>query len=68
MCTLRFGERTAVVCDVALPSVLAALDADPELEVGYEAMVGEGTEVALRAGDAAAFEARVRAALASVEQ
>lgn len=68
MCTLRFGERTAVVCDVALPSVRAALEADLELAVGYEPKPGEGTEVSLRSGDPADFEARVRAAIAAAQR
>jgi len=65
MCTLRFAERTAVVCDVALPSVRASLDADPALAVGYEPKPGDGTEVSLHDGDPAAFEARVRAGIAT---
>lgn len=68
MCTLRFAERAALVCDVALPSVRAVLDADPELAVDYEAVPDRGTEVTLRRGDAAAFEARVRAAIAPAER
>lgn len=64
MCTIRSADPTALVCDVALPRVRSALDADPDLTVSYEAKPGEGTTVNLREGDLARFEARLRAAVA----
>jgi hypothetical protein len=64
MCTVKELEAQALVCDIALPFVRAALASDPELVIEYRPKPGDGTEVRLASGDPAAFNARVRAAVA----
>ena len=57
-----------MVCDVALPFVRTALAADAQLEVRYAPKPGDGTQIDLVNGDVAAFEARVRAAVAQANR
>ncbi len=57
-----------MVCDVALPSVEAALTAEPECIVRGEPAPGMGTRLRLIRGDPLAFARRVRAAIAEVNR
>lgn len=67
MCTINDGSNTALVCDVALNRVRAALDADPGLAVRYSPHPTDGTEIRVTSGDAAKFTDLVRAAVAEAD-
>ena len=64
MCTIVDGSDKALVCDVALPRVQAALKADPTLVVQYSPHPTDGTEIRVRSGDLARFDDLVRDAVA----
>jgi len=66
MCTIEVGE--AMVCDVALPAVRAAVALDAGTVVREELVPGQGTRLQLVEGDLGTFVARVRAAVAEVNR
>lgn len=68
MCTVHDGASRALVCDVALPRVRAALDADPALGIEYSAHPTDGTEIHVTSGDTANFTELVRAAVAAANR
>ena len=60
MCTVNDGSDVALVCDVALPWVRTALDADPAIAVEYQTHPTDGTALRLKSGDLARFAELVR--------
>lgn len=68
MCTITTKAPQAMVCDVALPLVTNVLASDPQLSVRFEPTPDEGTRITLTDGDLAAFEARIRAAVAEANR
>ena len=68
MCTVNETRGDAMVCDVALPTVLAVLASEPGCVVEDESIPGEGTRLHLISGDSLAFVRRVRAAIAEVNK
>lgn len=62
------ARANAMVCDVALPTVLAVLASEPGCVVDDESVPGEGTRLHLISGDPLAFARRVRAAIAEVNK
>lgn len=68
MCTINDGSNKALVCDVALPRVRAALNADPALAIQYSPHATDGTEIRVTSGDATRFTDLVRAAVAEANR
>lgn len=60
MCTVTDGADVALVCDVALPWVRAALDADPAIAVEYQTHPTDGTALRLTSGDPTRFTELLR--------
>ncbi|MBI2773217.1 MAG: hypothetical protein HYX56_01805 [Chloroflexi bacterium] len=68
MCTINDGSNKALVCDVAMPRVRAALNADPALIIRYSPHPTDGTEIRVTSGDTAKFTDLVRAAVAEADR